>query len=243
MEGFISCLSGKVEESSLRAVFVSLSQSISDIALAIRTTSTDTVGSSNSFGDTQLVADLMAESVIRRQLQQCQYVGVISSEENPEETVLSNAPEAVYSVAFDPLDGSSIIGSNFAVGSIFGIWKHRGFVGQNGRTMVGAAYAVYGPRTVMVCGYETSKGVTRVDEYTLFGDSNEWKLTKENIRLEERKKLFAPANLRASKENREYTLLMNRWMEEQYTLRYTGGMVPDIHNIITKVCSYNVHFC
>ncbi len=27
-----------------------------------------------------------------------------------------------YSVAFDPLDGSSIIDTNFAVGTIWGIW-------------------------------------------------------------------------------------------------------------------------
>ena len=237
-EGFLSCIG---EESPLRAVFISLSESVREIAQTIRTTSTDTVGSSNMFGDKQLVADLMAESVIRSQLQQCRHVSVISSEENPEETILSHDPEAVFSVAFDPLDGSSIIGSNFAVGSIFGIWKHRGFVGQSGHGMVCAAYAVYGPRTIMVCAYQTSTGEMRVDEYTLFDHSNEWKLTKGSITLEERKKLFAPANLRASKENTEYASLMQTWMNEQYTLRYTGGMVPDIHNIITKVWILYVH--
>lgn len=233
-EGILSCLVGE-KDSTLRQVFISISTSISEISRAIRTTSTDAVGSSNTFGDTQLVADLMAESVIRARLEQCEYVGVISSEEHPEETVVSDAPEAVFSVAFDPLDGSSIIGSNFSVGSIFGVWKHRGFLGQSGRDMVGAAYAVYGPRTVMVCAYQIGGEDTCVDEYTLFDDSQGWKLTKKNIRLEERKKLFAPANLRASKDNEEYASLMRQWMEQQYTLRYTGGMVPDIHNIITKV--------
>lgn len=239
-DGFLSCVG---EESPLREVFVALSKSVSEIAQAIRTTSTDTVGSSNKFGDKQLVADLMAESIIHSQLQQCRHVSVISSEENPEETVLSNDPKAVFSVAFDPLDGSSIIGSNFAVGSIFGIWKHRGFIGQSGQTMVGAAYAVYGPRTIMVCAFQTPIGEMRVDEYTLFDHSNEWNITKKNIRLEERKKLFAPANLRASKENKEYASLVQTWMEEQYTLRYTGGMVPDIHNIITKVWLFSIHPC
>lgn len=231
--GILSCLG---TESHLRSVFVALSQSISEISRRIRTTSTERVGSSNAFGDRQLVADLMAESIIRGRLQECPYVGVVSSEENPEETVVSNDPEAVFSVAFDPLDGSSIIESNFSVGSIFGIWNHRGFLGQTGRDMVGAAYAVYGPRTVMVCAYQTPVGDLRVDEYTLFNSaSDDWRLTKAGIRLEERKKLFAPANVRATKDNEEYAKMMRIWMEEQYTLRYTGGMVPDIHNIITKV--------
>lgn len=229
-EAIMGCLG----ETPLRDVFVALSKSIRDISMSIRTASTDAVGTSNVFGDTQLVADLMAESIIRGRLKECRYVGVVSSEEDPVETVVSEAPEALFSVAFDPLDGSSIIGSNFAVGSIFGIWKHRGFLGQSGRGMVGAAYAVYGPRTIMVCASQTSTGAMTVDEYVLY-DHSTWKIHKRGIRLEERKKLFAPANLRASKENREYALLMQAWMEQQYTLRYTGGMVPDIHNIITKV--------
>jgi hypothetical protein len=53
-------------------------------------------------------------------------------------------------VVFDPLDGSSIVGSNFAVGSIFGVWPGAGVVGRIGRQQAAAAYAVYGPRTLLV---------------------------------------------------------------------------------------------
>jgi hypothetical protein len=53
-------------------------------------------------------------------------------------------------VAFDPLDGSSIFSANFAVGSIFGIWKGSSPLGQTGRDQVAAAYSIYGPRTLLV---------------------------------------------------------------------------------------------
>lgn len=125
--------------------------------------------------------------------------------------------------------------------SIFGIWKGRGFVGKNARDMAAAAYAVYGPRTVLVLAFEDDSedsGKT-VCEFTLVGDGV-WKCTEKNIVLKDEKKLFAPANLRASKENSAYAELMQHWMQEQYTLRYTGGMVPDIHNIIHKVCTYYI---
>lgn len=46
--------------------------------------------------------------------------------------------------------------------------------------------------------------------------------------------VFAPANLRAASQNIAYAQLVNRWIEAQYTLRYTGGMVPDVHHIIAK---------
>lgn len=45
-----------------------------------------------------------------------------SSEETPEEVDLGATGEGGFSVSFDPLDGSSIIDTNFSVGSIFGIW-------------------------------------------------------------------------------------------------------------------------
>jgi hypothetical protein len=53
-------------------------------------------------------------------------------------------------VAFDPLDGSSIVGANWAVGSIFGVWPGSSLVGRTGREQAAAAYAVYGPRTLFV---------------------------------------------------------------------------------------------
>lgn len=59
-----------------------------------------------------------------------------------------------YSVAFDPLDGSSIIDTNFAVGTIFGVWPGSKLVGITGRELVAAGMAVYGPRTTMTVSGE-----------------------------------------------------------------------------------------
>lgn len=40
---------------------------------------------------------------------------------------------------------------------------------------------------------------------------------------------------RASAENVAYHQLMLRWMGSKYTLRYSGGMVPDCHHMMAKV--------
>ena len=56
----------------------------------------------------------------------------------------------VLQVAFDPLDGSSIVAANFAVGSIFGIWPGDQLIGRKGREQAAAVYAVYGPKTILV---------------------------------------------------------------------------------------------
>lgn len=46
--------------------------------------------------------------------------------------------------------------------------------------------------------------------------------------------MFSPGNLRATFDNPNYERLVNYWIGEKYTLRYTGGMVPDVFQIIVK---------
>ena len=46
--------------------------------------------------------------------------------------------------------------------------------------------------------------------------------------------MFSPGNLRATFDNPNYEKLVNYWIGEKYTLRYTGGMVPDVFQIIVK---------
>lgn len=42
-----------------------------------------------------------------------------------------------FSVAFDPLDGSSVVDTNFSVGTIFGVWPGDKLIGITGRDQVG----------------------------------------------------------------------------------------------------------
>jgi fructose-1,6-bisphosphatase I len=50
------------------------------------------------------------------------------SEETPEKTVLND--DGSYIVTFDPIDGSSVIDSNFSIGSVFGIWNTTDVIGK-----------------------------------------------------------------------------------------------------------------
>lgn len=77
----------------------------------------------------------------------------------------------------------------------------------------------------------------QVQEYLLAEHQTggrQWLLQRDNISIKD-KAVFAPANLRATADNEEYQQLVQYWMSNKYTLRYSGGMVPDIHHILTKV--------
>ncbi|KAJ1422323.1 Sedoheptulose-1,7-bisphosphatase [Sesbania bispinosa] len=151
------------------------------------------------------------------------------SEENPELLDMGGPVEGGFSVAFDPLDGSSIVDTNFTVGTIFGVWPGDKLTGVTGRDQVAAAMGVMGPRTTYVLAV---KGFPGTHEFLLL-DEGKWQHVKETTEIGEGK-LFSPGNLRATSDNSKYSELIDYYVREKYTLRYTGGMVPDVNQIIVK---------
>jgi len=72
-----------------------------------------------------------------------------------------------FSVAFDPLDGSSIVDTNFTVGTIFGVWPGDKLTGVTGGDQVAAAMGIYGPRTTYVLAV---KGFPGTHEFLLLDE-------------------------------------------------------------------------
>lgn len=187
----------------------------------------------NEFGDEQLSIDLLSNQAMFEHLARSGVVRIASSEETPVEKVLST--NAVFAVVFDPLDGSSIIGSNFAVGTIIGIFDLRddsgnvrnSIIGLSGEDMVASVSIVYGPRTTMYIAHP----VLQVQEFTFHPT---WLLTDTISGLNKSVHVFSPANLRATQDNAGYNNLISYYLKEKYTLRYTGGMVPDVIQILVK---------
>jgi hypothetical protein len=177
-------------------------------------------GTQNASGDDQLHLDLDCDYAVFKCLRQCEVVAMAASEETPVETPLSSSTAAgIYSVGFDPLDGSSIIDANMAVGAIFGIWKsNSGVIGLTGRDQVASVISVYGPRTTLVVAIAAPYRVTF--EVTLVESRAMWKVTLPHVHIHEEGKVFAPGNLRASNENSRYYNLIRYWIENRYTLRY-----------------------
>jgi sedoheptulose-bisphosphatase len=72
----------------------------------------------------------------------------------------------------------------------------------------------------------------RVQELTLIDD--DWIISHDHCVVKEKTKIFSPGNLRSASDNHEYLKAVNHWISKGYTLRYTGGMVPDIAQIFIK---------
>ncbi len=188
-------------------------------------------GGTNASGDEQLELDVLADQTITDNILVCGLTSAAISEEKEELLVCPKCKSGncgEYCVAFDPLDGSSLVDANLAIGTIVSIYLGHGFIGRTGRDQVAALYVVYGPRTTLV--YTIGKGV---HEFQL-NDVGEFILKQEGLVVRDEAKNFAPGNLRAANSNPKYKALVESWMTAEYTLRYSGGMVPDLNHIFTK---------
>jgi len=207
----------------LACLLTTILESIKRVSEGIDITKAKT-DKTNYSGDQQLEMDVLADVIVHDTLLECKVVSILASEERKEEIIMNGDK---YCVAYDPLDGSSLIDANFAIGTIFGVFPGTHMLGRTGREMVASVFGVYGPRTTVVLTVGTG-----VYEFILQDDG--FIFSKENIRIDSRGKYFAPGNLRACKSNPGYKKLVEYWLENQYTLRYSGGMVPDINHIFVK---------
>ena len=199
-------------------------------------------GRQNAFGDVQCAADLATDTAFWDCLRSTGVVSFGCSEEAPDLVPLCQAPHGgpVYAVAWDPLDGSSVVDANFSVGSIVGVWPGT-MLGATGRDQAAAVYAVYGHRTVLVVASRGhTDGGVEVHEYVLVRGTH-WLRTPAALRVQPTSGYYAPANVRCSIDNEAYRELLQSWMgpgcgggQRPMTLRYSGALVADVHHILTK---------
>lgn len=173
----------------------------------------------NSTGDTQLKLDIQSDVVIEAEFKKLSCVKEIVSEE--QENIVKVNENGKYFIAYDPLDGSSLVDVNLSVGSIYGIYEND-FTGAN---IVASIYVVFGPRVEMVIADGKSVKMYRLlkGEFSFIQD----------IKLNQKGKLQAPGSTQQCWLPHHKTMI-DDFFKAGYRLRYSGGMVPDLHQILLK---------
>lgn len=182
-------------------------------------------GLKNIYGEEQMALDRASDEILKNQLEFSGFVREYASEEL-EDIVKIGSGREKYIVTADPLDGSSLVDSNLAIGTIIGI--HKESILDCGRnSMVAALYITYGPLITMI--YSAGKGA---HEFVL-NREGEYVLSQENIKLKEKGSIFSPGGLRRDW-NPEHLKFVEKLESDGYKLRYSGGFVPDINQVLIK---------
>jgi fructose-1,6-bisphosphatase I len=195
-------------------------------------------GKINIQGEDVQKLDEFANNTIKRRMARSGFLCVMTSEEEDDIIPVAEGYEGKYTLAFDPLDGSSNIDVNVSIGTIFSIHRRRTQAGpgtkndllQSGREQVVAGYIVYGSSTMLV--FTTGDGVYG---FTLDPSVGEFYLSHPNIRVPARSRYYSinEGNSCRWHENvRRYIDCLKEEDKESgrpYSTRYIGSLVADFH--------------
>jgi len=173
---------------------------------------------------------LKSDDIIFKHLRKSGVVHAAMSEEKPYLNELEK--EGDYTVTFDPIDGSTVIDSNFSIASVFAIWRTKDINGLTGKDLAGAAVAIYGSRTTIIL-YNTQNN--RVEELTLLkmGSKERWIVTNPDLKIAPNAKLFAPA-LKSSYEHPNYLKIFEDYCLAGFSIRYSGAFAVDCYQMFIK---------
>ncbi|MDC0358696.1 class 1 fructose-bisphosphatase, partial [Oligoflexia bacterium] len=201
-------------------------------------------GKTNIQGESVAKLDEESDQILIEVLGANNQFGSLVSEEH--DTCISTEQSGIqskYVVAFDPLDGSSNVGSNIPVGTIFTIFQKKDMGSladtndflQKGRDIVAAGYAIYGAMTTFVycCG-------DGVHGFTLDPTIGEFLITDENIRMPEQGNIYSVNEGYWSMwttDVQDYVRSLKRTTNptgKSYTARYVGSLVADFDRNLKK---------
>ncbi|WQV34092.1 class 1 fructose-bisphosphatase [Helicobacter pylori] len=171
----------------------------------------------NSSGDTPIKADLALDKFLEETFLSLENVKSVFSEEKETPVTKENGS---YLIAYDPLDGSSVMEANFLVGTIIGVYE-KDYKAQN---LVASLYVVFGHKIELVVALE------EVYRYAFY--QNKFHFI-ETIVLENKGKIIASGG-----NQKDFSLGLKKALEgffaENYRLRYSGSMVADVHHVLIK---------
>ena len=199
-------------------------------------------GNQNVQGEDQKKLDVLANDLLLDALAQNSHCAGVASEELDDATP-ANIDGSLL-VLFDPLDGSSNIDINMAVGTIFSVlpYQRQGQISENsdflqaGNQQLAAGYLLYGTSTVLA--------LTITDNVVMFSldpDTNDYVLIEENVTIDADTSEYA---INASN-YRYWRAPMQQYIDEliagetgvrgrDFNTRWVAAMVGDVHRILCR---------
>jgi fructose-1,6-bisphosphatase I len=221
----------------LTNVLLSIALGVKVLAKAVQSAGLDSLyglsGGQNVHGENVQKLDLYADNIFTQILGRSgEFVSMVSEEQENVFTIKDKSAHSKYVVAFDPVDGSSNIDVNVAIGTIWGVYVGDFF--QPGKNQVAAGYTVYGASTMFV--YTTGSGT---NGFTLDSTIGEFILTHPNIKIPENASTYScnEGNYMSwSPGIRAYIDYAKSKTEDKkpFSQRYVGSLVADVHRTLLK---------
>lgn len=246
---FANWLESQNVSAELSEALTSIIQATRHIGAAVRVAplkrQTGAADNVNVQGEDQKLLDVLANDLMVEELYGCPYIAAMVSEEV--ETVIQNPDRndnARLIVCFDPVDGSSNIETNGAIGAIFSVLEAKSAPGMVSSEAVleattnpiAAGYVYYGPANLLI--------ITMGENVAMFAEDPEDGV----FRLLDPKLQIASAAAEFSinmSHSRYWDDSVARYIEDcltgktgprgkNYNMRWAGAMVADVHRLFIR---------
>jgi fructose-1,6-bisphosphatase I len=177
-------------------------------------------GEENPSGDEQLEADVHADRLFEERLLAIDGIASYASEEREE--VVEADDGGTYHVALDPLDGSSNVRSNNAMGTVVGIYDEA--LPAGGDALVAAGFVLFGPLTTMAVARDGT-----LSEYVIH--EGERHPTDGDAELPDDPTVYGFGG-GVPKWTDDFAAYVDE-IEEELKLRYGGAMIGDVNQVLT----------
>ena len=199
-------------------------------------------GNQNVQGEDQKKLDVLANDLLLEALAKNIHCAGVASEELDDATPAND--DGSLLVLFDPLDGSSNIDINMAVGTIFSIlpYERQGQTSENsdylqaGNKQLAAGYLLYGTSTVLA--------LTIADKVVMFSldpETSDYVLIEDNVQIDADTSEYAIN----SSNYRYWRAPMQQYIDEliageagvrgrDFNTRWVAAMVGDVHRILCR---------
>jgi fructose-1,6-bisphosphatase I len=199
-------------------------------------------GNQNVQGEDQKKLDVLANDLLLDALAKNAHCAGVASEELDDATPAND--DGSLLVLFDPLDGSSNIDINMAVGTIFSVlpYDRQGQTSENsdylqaGNKQLAAGYLLYGTSTVLA--------LTIADKVVMFSldpETSDYVLIEDNVQIDTDTSEYAIN----SSNYRYWRAPMQQYIDEliageagvrgrDFNTRWVAAMVGDVHRILCR---------
>ncbi len=199
-------------------------------------------GNQNVQGEDQKKLDVLANDLLLDALAKNTHCAGVASEELDDATPAND--DGSLLVLFDPLDGSSNIDINMAVGTIFSVlpYERQGQTSKNsdylqaGNKQLAAGYLLYGTSTVLA--------LTIADKVVMFSldpETEDYVLIEDNVQIDADTSEYAIN----SSNYRYWRAPMQQYIDEliagetgvrgrDFNTRWVAAMVGDVHRILCR---------
>ena len=175
----------------------------------------------NPSGETQMAADVFADDLLRERIGAVAGVGTYASEERAEGVDVGGG----VSVCVDPLDGSSNLEPNAAMGTIVAVYDDS--LPASGSDILAAAYVLFGPITTMVVARDGA-----VTEYIVHDDGS-YDVLDEDVTIPDEPLVYGFGGRVPNWVEDFEAFAADVESDPSMKLRYGGAMIGDVNQVLT----------